>query len=221
MTDHRRDPNWEPRPEQLAAYADGELDAACRREVEVWLADHPEAAAEVAAWGRLDRLTRESPLPEPAEAQWSAVLGRIEAALVAAPVRPTAARVAGRLRSFWAAAAVLLALLLAVGGVTVALLALAPLRNGVPAIVEQPEEETPLPVASAADIEIISMDAADLSAVLVGEPPLRGHVVLVSKDEVSQIHIAQDWEDRVRLVGMGDESSVPMIIASLGKDEED
>ena len=38
-----------PSPGQLAAYVDGELDAAACRQVEAWLATHPEAAAEIEA----------------------------------------------------------------------------------------------------------------------------------------------------------------------------
>jgi anti-sigma factor RsiW len=43
-------------PARLMAYADGELEPGERARVAAWLADHPEAAAELDALGRLERL---------------------------------------------------------------------------------------------------------------------------------------------------------------------
>src|SRR5205823_2431220 len=56
---HHNDVGGEvPSPGQLAAYVDGELDAAACRRVEAWLAAHPEAAAEIEAQRRLADLWR-------------------------------------------------------------------------------------------------------------------------------------------------------------------
>ena len=77
-----------PSPGQLAAYVDGELDAAGCRQVEIWLAAHPEAAAEVEGCRRLARLWQSAAPPEPAPAAWAAAWGRVEAALpMRAPAR--------------------------------------------------------------------------------------------------------------------------------------
>ena len=68
--------NPDPSPEQLAAFLDGELDAADRSRVEAWLAGHPAAAAEidgqrrVAACGPTTR--RPSQAPPPGRPLWPA-----------------------------------------------------------------------------------------------------------------------------------------------------
>src|SRR5437764_4714017 len=82
-------------PELLAAYADGELDAAGRARVEAWLADHPEARAELEAQRKLSRrnqrLWQASAGPSPGEVGWSRLFARVHQALSApAPAaRPT------------------------------------------------------------------------------------------------------------------------------------
>src|SRR5205823_14557981 len=57
-----------PSPGQLAAFVDGALDPAASRQVEAWLAAHPEAAAEVEAQRRLAALWRATPAPAPDDA---------------------------------------------------------------------------------------------------------------------------------------------------------
>src|SRR5262245_33986777 len=146
-----------PDPQRLAAYADGELPPAQRRAVEAWLARHPEARDEVEAQRRLARLWQDGGPPEPSEAAWSDVLARVEATL------PDARRAARRKRS---AGLVWLAGLSAAAAVAAAvLLAVAWWQPG-----EQEPDVATLPVASADDVEIISMDAADIPALVVGEP---------------------------------------------------
>src|SRR5262249_59243330 len=77
-----------PSPPRRAAYPNGDLDDAARIEVEAWLAEHPEAAAEVEAQHDLTRLWRAALPPEPTEAQWAAALSRIEAGLAPATAPP-------------------------------------------------------------------------------------------------------------------------------------
>jgi hypothetical protein len=76
--------------ELLAAYADGELDAAGRASVERWLADHPEALSELRAQRELSPanagLWERAEPPEPAEGTWQAVRRGIADALD--PARP-------------------------------------------------------------------------------------------------------------------------------------
>ena len=47
-----------PGQDELHAYVDGQLDTARRGEIDVWLAEHPEQAAEVAQWRRQAELLR-------------------------------------------------------------------------------------------------------------------------------------------------------------------
>src|SRR5260370_39138736 len=88
-----RQPDPAPTPDDLVAYADDALDAPARRRVESWLADHPEVAAEVADWGRIDRWMDATRAPEPSPAAWDAVRSRVAAAL---PARPATAAVPHR-----------------------------------------------------------------------------------------------------------------------------
>src|SRR5262249_33300837 len=79
------DDTWNPSPEQLAAYADGELDrcgstAPLKRRIEVWLADHPGAAAALEAQQRLDRLWKSSRPAEPSDLAWDQLWQRIKQA---------------------------------------------------------------------------------------------------------------------------------------------
>jgi hypothetical protein len=76
--------NWIPSRELLAAYADGELDwrphlAGQRRQIEAWLAHHPEAAAELEAQMEVGRLWSATTPPEPAPAAWAKVWQRVAA----------------------------------------------------------------------------------------------------------------------------------------------
>ena len=68
--------------EMLAAFIDGELFAADRLRVEQWLADHPEAAAELADQESLSPANgtfwQEVAAPVPASERWNSVLTGIE-----------------------------------------------------------------------------------------------------------------------------------------------
>lgn len=99
MTPDPRPPAVIP-PEWLAAYADDELDPAARAAVERWLAEHPQAWAEVEAQRSLGPgnvpLWEQVAPPEPSAAAWDAVRRKIEAALSRptgrGPTEPRAAR---------------------------------------------------------------------------------------------------------------------------------
>jgi len=167
MSHHPRPGPDGPTPEQLAAYADGELGPAERARVEAWLRDHPGARADVDAQRRLARLWQAGAPPEPAAADWSSALARVEADLTAGarPARPPArGRRSPRLLAAAAAAA---AVLLAV--------ALARLALSRPA----------LPVASPDEVEVQSIDASDVGALVVGGPPVKGPLVLASADDIT------------------------------------
>lgn len=84
--------------ELLAAYADGELDASARAQVERWLADHPEALNDLNAQRELSpanvpRWERAEPR-EPSAAEWAVARRQIEDRLNPAGGGPSRWRVA-------------------------------------------------------------------------------------------------------------------------------
>src|SRR5476649_1717459 len=87
----QKDPRF---PELLAAYADGELDAATRAEVERWLALNPDARSSLETQRQLSRhnrpFWRAATAANPGEATWTRVLGNVQDALDTPP-RPTPA----------------------------------------------------------------------------------------------------------------------------------
>jgi hypothetical protein len=171
-----------PSPEELAAYADGELDPAARVRVQDWLCDHPEAAGAVDATRRLQRAWRATTPDDPGEAAWGRVLGQIETRVAAE--RSRSKRVLGRIAR----------IVLPLAGAAAVLFALTLHRPVTPPAVVQPEPIDVLPVASAEDIEIISMDDADRTALVVGKPPLWEPMVLVSPGDTSEIHVQPDTD---------------------------
>ena len=86
----------QPAPEDLMAFADGELSPAHQEEVQQWLAAHPEALSEVEEHRRLGRLWQSAAPPEPPPEVWAATLARssrasapIAAEVPAAPNKDT------------------------------------------------------------------------------------------------------------------------------------
>jgi hypothetical protein len=71
---------WAPGPEDLAAFVDGELDPRRRRQVEAWLALHPDSASELQAHQRLGEFWKATAPVQPGVSQWTRVLARIEKA---------------------------------------------------------------------------------------------------------------------------------------------
>jgi hypothetical protein len=215
--------NPEPTPEQLAAWADGELDRSDAERVEAWLAARPDSAREVEAARRLGHLYRDHPPPEPSERAWQATLAGIEAGL-SRPVAPTSSpgfSARWRLRLFVglvAAAAV-------VGGVLVARV-FSPEQTPEPEYVElpkpepkpvpQPEEpDEPFPVVPLGEVNIISIDAEDADRVVIGQS-LMGEFELAASDDIDIVKMEPCVEDgQMPHLHRGEE--VPMIVvAKLG-----
>lgn len=158
---------------------DGRLDALAHRRIELWLAAHPEVGAAVEEHRQVLQACREAPIPEPTAAQWAAALDG-----VAARLAQTREALPPRRLPRWSTA-------LAAAAAAMFLLALpGDLGLRLPAPVSLVREVTPIPVASAEDVEIVSIDAADLKALLVGHPPLRGSLELAAGGDV-QIHYAE------------------------------
>src|SRR5438105_3603459 len=156
-----------PFPELLAAYADGELDAAGRARVEAWLAEHPEAKADLDAQRALSRKNarfwQASAPPAPGEKSWSRLLARVHYAIYHRPASP-AVRPA-RVVTFRRAAAL--------AGLAAAVwVALGLFRPGDRVVVRPtPADDEPAwVVAAATDVDIESIQEADTDLLLVGRP---------------------------------------------------
>jgi hypothetical protein len=197
--------DWAPSHELLAAYADGEFDHRPhlrdrKRQIEAWLAQHPEAG-ELEAQMELSRLWKVTTPSEPSPATWAKVWARVEQS----PQRlkskrwPTALWLAG-IAAMGAAAAVLIVLL-----------------QGTPAEPDTPppENQLPLPMAKHHDAppRRLAVDEMDNQRVAArGEAPRRpggdgqfvstpsqpGHrpeetvevLEIATSDEVDILHIA-------------------------------
>jgi anti-sigma factor RsiW len=189
-------------PELLAAYVDGELAPAECRRVEAWLADHPEARADVEAQRRLARLFEGAAPPTPGPVQWADALARVEHGLAAPPARPARRR----------RAAVAIAAIVAAAAVLLALALKDPPVRPVPPDAGPPAAEEPWPVASADEVEIVSMDDRDRGALVVGEPPVGERVELLTANEVQVNKLGRDEQGWVGQLCGTDGSGSPMVV---------
>jgi hypothetical protein len=80
-------------------------------------------------------------------------------------------------------------------------------RPGTP---PRPEVAEPLEVASDADVHIVSMDGDDVDALVTGEPPLSGPLVLASPGEVTLTQV-KEGDAGTPPVRMEDGPTAPMI----------
>ncbi|HEX4592463.1 MAG TPA: hypothetical protein VH120_21210, partial [Gemmataceae bacterium] len=72
-------------------------------------------------------------------------------------------------------------------------------------------------VATAADVDILSLDGGDSALIVVGVPPLPGTVVLASVDDVKLKQVQKDPTDGMMpKVQMNDTAVAPMIVAPVG-----
>lgn len=178
MRNFPRDSEDSLRSAELVAYVDGELAPRAVEQIEEALALCPEAQALVEDHRYILQSLRESPVPEPAAEVWDRMLRQVQSAALPA-TRTVPARRSWRAGISAAAAAVLL----------VALPGDLALRPDAPASAEV----APLPVATAHDVEIVSIDGADLRALLVGHPPLRGALELAGAGDVL-LHFTESGE---------------------------
>jgi hypothetical protein len=163
-----------PRREELAAYVDEELDLnACLR-IERWLACNPDAAREVEAQHSFCELWRATQPPDPREFDWALAARRC-------------ADARRRGRPFWRWLTLpRLNLQAAATTACAATLLLAIILGPLP---PQPKPAPPtvpievFPVLAPDDVEIISVDPADIGRLVVGEAPLREPIVpMASRD---------------------------------------
>ena len=194
MSEPNAEDGWTPRVELLAAYADGELaeegpQAALYERIESWLAKHPEAAYDLEVYRQVTEWYRATAADDPGPAAWASVLARLRA-LRSTPTRSPRRWVRLILWGGMTAAALWLALTLwfnpaqekaAAPDVPLA----APSR---PAALEDAEPAV-FAVATAAEVEILSVKGEDISSVVVGELPVEGSLVLLEASEVTLTHV--------------------------------
>jgi anti-sigma-K factor RskA len=176
-----------PSPEQLTAYADGELPGCERAQIEAWLVEHPDVAAEVEGSRRLMRLWEKTAPNPPAPAVWNATLDGITTRLPSSR-RQGVLPGPWRSRAIWAASAAVVLVLL---GRT--------LWDQTREAVVPPGETLPFPVANAQDVTILSMDASDTGFLVIGHPPILGKIDLADHGDVVLLDRAdpeirlEDW----------------------------
>ncbi len=178
------DPDKGPTPEQLAAYADGEVAGAERAAIEAWLRHKPASAAEVEAQRRFLQRCRETSPAEPSDVVWSSVLNKIDAGLKALPVA------AGK-KSPWTPR-------LGCGAAAAAVLALVLLgkSNQSPAPLEESFQ-----VIAASDVAILSINGTIRAAFVVAEPPVgligAGRTGDADRRDAREFHPTRRWDFRV------------------------
>jgi hypothetical protein len=196
MSEANAEDGWTPRPELLAAYADGELadegpQAALYRRLEAWLAAHPEMAYEIEGNRRLTDWFRATIANDPGTAAWAPVLARLRG-LRLVPTRPKPRWI----RVAWIGAAgaacvwLAFALLYRPGQENIAGPGTQEItaRSRPAAVLEEAEPEV-FPVATAAEVEILSVKGEDTTTVVVGELPVEGSLPLLQVNEVTLTHV--------------------------------
>jgi hypothetical protein len=199
-----------PFPELLAAYADGELDAAGRAYVEAWLAEHPEALAELESQRKLSRtnadLWQSSSPPSPGERSWSRLLVRVHTALTNRPATAEPTRRASRFRYGTAILATAAAALFVIG--------LYRPGDPVPVVPSSDDDDTVLVLADPADIDIQSIQNVDTELLVIGQPPLAGQVVLAAAGDIQLEKVLKDT-DGMMPAPMATGPNVPMLCVPM------
>jgi hypothetical protein len=179
--------SWTPSRELLAAFADGELEdrphlAELLRQIEGWLADHPEAYDELEAQVELTRVMAATAAALPASATWAEVWSRIVGAPRVAVARWKVWSIAGLVT---AAAAAIVFAVLRFGSPepapTPAPPKPGPSSPGVPMVQVAVE---PLEVATADEIEIVRVAGADTGSLVTVNLPINRPIELLEPHEV-------------------------------------
>lgn len=184
--------NWHnpqrPTPAELAAWVEGELDAADAARVEAWLHEHPDDAADAEASSRLTSLFREYPPADPSPEAWKLTLAHVAA-------RAAVPGTGNNRRPRWQALLLIgLAAAAAVLACVVATRALWPTQGGRvderiaarPKLPPEDDNDEPFAVASAGEIDILQMDAKDAGRLMIGQ--LLEPFVIASSEDVELVN---------------------------------
>jgi hypothetical protein len=168
--------------------------------LEDWLRENPEANDDLADLPQLRELYQSASPPDPEEAAWNAACSRIHASI-------------GRARAprpWWiiasaSVAAAILAVLLARSLWTTSV--------PVPAPPARQVVEEPFPVVDSEDVIIISMDARNVAALVVGEPPVGDDLEFARLKDIHVIRCERcPFSGRSARLARGDE--VPMFVTA-------
>jgi hypothetical protein len=233
--------NPEPTPEQLAAWADGDLDRSDADHVESWLLAHPDAAREIESDQRLDRLFRDNPPSEPSEQAWQATLAGIDSGLcqtgssgyarsdIQNPKSKIQNLPSWRLRLIVGLMTATAAAV--IGGVLVARFFAPEPTPGeeehqvvkqIEPIEKAPlppdEEDEPFPVVALGEVNIISIDAEDADRVGMGQE-LIGTFDLATPEDIEIVKMEPHPEDGL-MPRLRRGPEVPMIVAANMDNQE-
>lgn len=225
-------------PEQwLMAYYDGELDEARTEQVEQWLASHSEGADSLEEYRQLDEQWQQATPDAPTQSQWDRIWEQAEEQI---PDRPRISWPRGSHRSlFWGMVGTVAAMILVVLGLTlwkppvpepeafptatdddVVIEAIHPgdqvaLVTGRIAPEATLRAETEYAVVEPDDVEVVSMDASDTEAIVVGAPPVPGPFVLAAHDDITLDHLEAHADGMMPDFYVTEEGS-PMLVVPMG-----
>ncbi len=212
-----RDAAWAPDPKILAAFLDGEFEGrddlhSLRRRLEVWLATHPGAAADLAEYRRLRQLWHATVPAEPAPEEWKRLLAALEKPQITAnsPTESDATFIVHS-SSFrrWRPFAYL------AGAAAVFLAAVLMDQRNVSS-----RDVEPFPVAAAHEVEIQHVEGKDTASLVVGKLPLEGNLELAGPGDVSLTSVTPATTDNMVPVIHLEGPGPPIIWAKSGAEEE-
>lgn len=169
-----------PRPELLAAYAAGELDAdpalaSLKEQVERWLTEHPDDRPPVEGDRLLDDVWKETRPSEPSAGGYAMILDHLHKVPAPRPAR----------RPIWAQAIAWLGAAAAAAWLAFTFWPESPLADDNDAIDKPPRVAAvvPFPVATSGEIEILSVEGSDTASLVIGQP-VHGPIELLAPGEV-------------------------------------
>jgi hypothetical protein len=173
-----------------------------RDNLEAWLTEHPEAKDDLADLSDLRALYQSVSPQAPEEAAWKVVLSRTHESIarVQSP-RERSPRLRWAIVSFTAAAAL-----------AAVLLTRSLWTTSVPE--PMPLAEEPFPVVEPEDVIIIAMEARDVPALVVAEPPVRGDLEFARTEDIHVIR-CERCPYSGRKARLEQEGEVPMFVAAV------
>lgn len=185
-------PDWQPDPQLLAAYFDGELEgrdemADLRARIESWIETHPEAADEHQS---LTKLWQETTPSDPAT-NWNETLDRIDRERARPRGKPASRRT-------WLVAGVIAASVALFFGIL-----FSAVRWSLPDTPDNPpqahkdetEDSDVFAVAVASEIRILRVGGQDFAALVVGEPPVTGPLELADPGEIRVVRVRRNQNE--------------------------